>query len=166
MRRSTAAAVGTLTGAALIVGVRLSVQPPAAPVTPNVAEQPGFATEIPPEVPLTEASMLRGQQRFNIYCSTCHGYSGHGNGMVDRHAEALQEGTWVTPSNLHDERVRNLAVGDLFNTVTHGVRNMPGYGHLIEPVDRWLVVAYVKALQRSHHAPAADVPADVRPTLH
>lgn len=141
-----------------------SAQPATAPVTPSVAEK-GYVTEIPAEVPLSEASMARGQQRFNIYCSTCHGYTGHGNGMVDRHAEALQEGTWVTPSNLHDERVRNLAAGDLFNTITHGVRNMPGYGHIVEPVDRWLIVAYVKALQRSLHAAEQDVPADVRPTL-
>lgn len=138
-----------------------SPQPAMAPAVPTA----GYLTQYPSEVPLTAATMARGEQRFNIYCSVCHGISGHGDGMVARHADALNEGTWVTPSNLHEERVRNLAVGDLYNTVTHGVRNMPGYGHLIEPMDRWAIVMYVRALQLSQHAPRTDVPRDLLPTL-
>lgn len=142
-----------------------SERPPTPPVTPSVAEQPGFVTDFPAEVVLNETTMARGKQRFDIYCSTCHGLTGHGDGIVARHADALQEGTWVTPSSLHDARVRGLAVGDLYNTVTHGVRNMPGYGHLIGLEDRWAIVAYIKALQRSQHAKADDVDADKRKTL-
>jgi mono/diheme cytochrome c family protein len=85
--------------------------------------------------------------------------------MVSRHADRLQEGTWVDPTSLHDARVRALPVGELYNTVTHGVRNMPGYGHLIEPADRWAIVMYVRALQLSQHAPRTAVPKDVLPSL-
>jgi mono/diheme cytochrome c family protein len=135
------------------------------PPMPAPEEAGGYLTTFPPEVPLTKKTMDRGEERFNIYCSVCHGVSGQGDGMVARHAEALQEGTWVAPSSLHDARVRALPLGDLYNTVTHGVRNMPGYGHLIEPMDRWAIVMYVRALQLSQHAASTDVPQDVLPTL-
>ena len=138
-----------------------SPQPVVAPVVPSQ----GYLTRYPDEVPLTPATMARGEQRFNIYCSVCHGLSGHGDGMVARHADALGEGTWVSPTNLHEGRVRGLPIGDIYNTVTHGVRNMPGYGHLIEPLDRWAIVMYVRALQLSQHAPRTDVPRDLLPTL-
>jgi mono/diheme cytochrome c family protein len=124
-----------------------------------------WTTNMPAQVPLDEQTMARGQQRFGIYCAPCHGLAGHGDGMVSRRAEKLQEGTWVTPTNLHEERVRNLPVGDLFNTITHGIRNMPAYGHSIDPTDRWAIVMYVRALQLSQHAPKSAVPADVLPTL-
>ena len=134
------------------------------PSVPMHAPDAPFLTHIPSDIVLTEKAMARGKERFTIYCSTCHGIAGHGDGMVARHADALQEGTWVSPSNLHEQRVRDLAVGEVYSAITHGVRNMPAYGHLIEPTDRWLIVAYVKALQRSLWAPKSDVPADVTPS--
>lgn len=139
--------------------------PPPPGVSAPTAVAAGFVTEIPKDVPVTQATMERGKDRFNIYCSTCHGISGYGDGMVARHADRLQEGTWVSPTSLHDARVRGLPVGDIYNTVTHGVRNMPGYGHLIEPQDRWAIVMYVRALQLSQHAPRKDVPRDALPSL-
>lgn len=135
------------------------------PEIPQSAPQAPFAASIPRQVVLSDKTLARGRERFNVYCSTCHGISGHGDGMVARHADALQEGTWVSPTNLHEPRVRELLVGDIYNTITHGVRNMPAYGHLIEPEDRWLIVAYVKSLQRSLWAKSTDVPDDVRPTV-
>lgn len=122
-----------------------------------------WATTFP--MPVTEALMKRGQARFDIYCAPCHGLDGSGDGMVAKRADALQEGTWVPPTSLHDPNVRARSVGHLFNTITNGIRNMPPYGSQIPVADRWAIVAYVRALQRSANARIEDVPADVRPTL-
>jgi mono/diheme cytochrome c family protein len=109
--------------------------------------------------------LLRGQERFNIYCSPCHGLTGAGDGLVSRRADALQEGTWVPPLTFHGDQVRGRPVGHLFNTITHGIRNMPAYGAQIPAEDRWAIVAYVRALQRSQNATVADVPPDLRAGL-
>jgi mono/diheme cytochrome c family protein len=140
-------------------------EPKPGTTTAPQAVAAGYVTEIPSEVAVNRAAMERGQQRFNIYCAPCHGISGYGDGMVARHADRLQEGTWVSPTSLHEARVRSLPVGDIYNTVTHGIRNMPGYGHLIEPEDRWAIVMYVRALQLSQHAPKSDVPPNLQSTL-
>jgi mono/diheme cytochrome c family protein len=116
-------------------------------------------------VPVTEGLLGRGQQRFDIYCAPCHGLVGYGDGMIAKRAEAMQEGTWVPPSSFHTDTVRGREVGYLFNTIRYGVRNMPAYGPQIPVEDRWAIVAYVRALQRSQHATLDDVPADVRPAL-
>lgn len=113
-------------------------------------------------MPITAATMARGRARFDIYCSPCHGAAGRGDGMVARRALELQQGTWVPPSSLHTDLVRGREVGHLFNTITNGIRNMPGYGAQIAVHDRWAIVAYVRALQRSQHAALADVPEDER----
>jgi mono/diheme cytochrome c family protein len=125
-----------------------------------------WATTFP--VPVTEGLMERGRQRFEIYCAPCHGLNGTGRGMVARRADELAElgkATWVPPASVHDETVRSRPVGQLFNTITYGVRNMPAYGPQIPTADRWAIVAYVRALQRAWHATLDDVPADVAPTL-
>jgi mono/diheme cytochrome c family protein len=109
------------------------------------------------------ATLERGQQRFNIYCSACHGYAGFGDGAVNQRAMELVanaagpvNGTqWVAAKSLHDETTRNQPVGQLFNTITHGIRNMAGYGAQIPTQDRWAIAAYVKALQLSQDAPSA-----------
>jgi mono/diheme cytochrome c family protein len=125
----------------------------------------GYVEALPAGVRATAATMHRGEERFGVYCAPCHGLSGHGDGLVARRAEQLQQGTWVAPTSLHDDRVRKLPLGDIYNTVAHGVRNMPPYGHLIEPDDRWAIVMYVRALQLSQNAPQSAVPADVLPGL-
>ena len=116
-------------------------------------------------VAVNDATMARGRDRFGIYCAPCHGISGRGDGMVDKRASSLMEGTWITPTSLHDARVRALPSGDIFNTITHGIRNMPAYGHSIDPSDRWAIVMYVRALQLSQNAPKSAVPAEVLPAL-
>jgi mono/diheme cytochrome c family protein len=122
-----------------------------------------WAAELP--YPLTSALLSRGQERFGIYCTTCHGLTGHGDGPTSLRADQLQEGTWTPPSDLTSETVRERADGHLFNTITNGIRTMPAYGPQIPPADRWAIVAYVRALQRAAHAELEDVPPDVRPTL-
>lgn len=116
-------------------------------------------------VPVTAELMQRGRREFEIYCSPCHGLAGYGDGMVAKRAEALQEGTWTPPSSFHTDLVRGRPAGHIFNTITNGIRNMPAYGPQIEVADRWAVVAYVRALQRSQAATIDDVPADLRAAL-
>jgi len=116
----------------------------------------GWVTTFP--VPVTTELMRRGQERYDIYCAPCHGLSGYGDGPVAKRADALQEGTWTPPSSYHTDLVRSRPVGHLFNTITNGIRNMPSYGAQIPAADRWAIVAYVRALQRSQDATLADVP--------
>ena len=119
-----------------------------------------WATALPTSMKLDQATLERGQQRFNIYCSACHGYAGYGDGAVNQRAMELVSnvngpvnGTqWVAAKSLHDETTRHQPMGQLFNTVTHGIRNMAGYGAQISVADRWAIVAYVKALQFSQDA--------------
>lgn len=116
-------------------------------------------------VPVNQALLERGRQRYTIYCSPCHGLSGYGDGAVAKRADALQEGTWTPPSSFHSELIRSRPEGHIFNSITNGIRNMPAYGPQISVEDRWAVVAYVRALQRSQNASVDDVPADLRASL-
>jgi mono/diheme cytochrome c family protein len=116
-------------------------------------------------VPVTMQQLRRGRERYDIFCSPCHGLTGHGDGMVSKRADALQEGTWTPPSSFHTDLLRGRAEGQLFNTITNGVRNMPAYASQISVEDRWAIVAYVRALQRSQAAAVDDVPADLRASL-
>ena len=79
--------------------------------------------------------------------------------MAERAVER-QGPKWVPAANLHSDIVRSRPYGHLFNTVTNGIRNMPGYGSQIPIQDRWAIVAYLRALQLSQHAPASAVPTD------
>jgi mono/diheme cytochrome c family protein len=116
-------------------------------------------------VAVSEALMRRGQERWEVFCTPCHGSAGYGDGPVARRADRLQEGTWTPPSSLHTDLVRSRPAGYLFNTVTNGVRNMPAYGSQIPVHDRWAIVAYMRALQRSQNATVADVPVELRQQL-
>jgi mono/diheme cytochrome c family protein len=116
-------------------------------------------------VEVTPELMKRGREQYDVFCSPCHGLGGVGNGAVSVRAEALQEGTWTPPSSFHTELVRSRQVGHLYNTITNGIRNMPAYGTMIDRSDRWAIVAYVRALQRSQYATVDDVPAELRPSL-
>ncbi len=113
-----------------------------------------------------EAAVLsRGRERYEIYCAPCHGLAGYGDGIVSRRAEELLQPTWVPPSSFHTELVRERPVGHLFNTVGRGIRNMPAYGSQIPEADRWAIVAYVRALQRSQNADIEDVPPEFLSSL-
>ncbi len=109
--------------------------------------------------------LARGRERYDIFCAPCHGYSGHGDGMVNERAMALAEGTWIPPTNLHDRVVRERPVGHLYNSITEGIRRMPAYGPQIATEDRWAIVAYLRALQLSQNANIDDVPAEQRDRL-
>ncbi len=122
-----------------------------------------WATTFPMDV--TDNLMKRGQRRFDIYCAPCHGFSGDGNGMVAVLAGELQEGTWVPPTDLRADQVRERPVGHLFNTITNGIRTMPAYGKQIPVEDRWAIVSYVLALQKSQRATIQDAPENIRPSL-
>jgi mono/diheme cytochrome c family protein len=118
----------------------------------------GFPDEVKEDGHLTIALLQRGQQRFNIYCYACHGVDGHGHGPISQDALELMEAgvsgmAWVQPADLHSPVVRGRKEGDLFNTITNGVRNMPPYGNQIPVADRWAIVAYVKTLEFSQNAP-------------
>jgi mono/diheme cytochrome c family protein len=100
---------------------------------------------------ITRADLDRGQERFNIYCSPCHGRTATGNGMV------VQRG-FRQAASLHQERLRAMPVGYFYDVITNGFGVMPEYRMQIPPEDRWRIVAYVRALQLSRSATAADVP--------
>jgi mono/diheme cytochrome c family protein len=123
----------------------------------------GWVTAFP--VAVTERLMQRGQERYDIFCAPCHGLAGYGDGPVAKRADALQEGTWTPPSSYHTDLVRGRPVGHLFNTITNGIRNMPAYASQIPVSDRWAIVLYVGALQRSQDAGVADVPPELRRQL-
>ena len=102
-------------------------------------------------VPVTAELMQRGQERFNITCAMCHGATAAGNGIAKQHGL----NTVVT---LQDQRIRNMADGEIFNTITNGKNTMMAYGPNITVADRWAIISYVRALERSQNATAADVP--------
>lgn len=124
--------------------------------TGKVAGQ--FGTGFPFDI--ERAVMERGRERYDIYCGVCHGLDGLGRGPIAVRAEALEESAWVPPTNLHDERLLSVPEGQLFDVITNGVRNMPAYAAQLSVDDRWAVVAYLRALQRSRNASLEDVPTD------
>lgn len=110
--------------------------------------------------PITADLLKTGQARFNTYCTPCHDKQGTGKGIV-----ALRTITWQ-PSNLIEDRVMNLADGDIFDTITNGRRSMPAYKYQIQSVqDRWAIVAYVRALQRAASGTVDEVPENLKAEL-
>lgn len=115
-----------------------------------------FVRGFPVEV--NAALLKKGGERFQIYCQPCHGALGDGNGITK------QYGMVATPS-YHDDRLRGMAEGEIFNTITHGKNTMSSYADKLSPDERWAVIAYVRALQRAHHATIDDVPLENRGDL-
>jgi len=99
--------------------------------------------------------IARGRERFDIYCSPCHGRTGRGDGMV------VLRG-YRRPPTFHQDRLRDAPVGHFFDVITNGFGAMPDYAAQIRAEDRWAIIAYVRALQLSEHATMADVPAAER----
>jgi mono/diheme cytochrome c family protein len=112
------------------------------------------------QIPLTldQTLLARGQERFNIYCSPCHGRTGDGDGMIVRRG-------FRKPPSLHIDRLKEAPAGHHFDVMTRGFGLMPAYGHQIQPKDRWAIVAYIRALQLSQGATLDDVPASARAAL-
>jgi mono/diheme cytochrome c family protein len=119
--------------------------------------------------PVTARMVQRGQERYGIFCATCHGLSGDRDGMTSRRAQKRADPAWVLPPVLFDPPVRDQPVGQIFHTITHGVRkeqdvqqgapaSMAPYASQIPVEDRWAIVLYLRALQRSQNASLQDVP--------
>jgi len=107
---------------------------------------------------LTAALMARGQQRFDIFCSPCHGRTGDGNGII------VERGM-PRPTSYHDERLRTADDQHFFDVITNGYGAMYSYASRVPPRDRWAIVAYIRALQLARHASIDDVPPDQRARL-
>ena len=120
-----------------------------------------YVADIP--VPVTADLLERGQERYNIYCTVCHGYAGDGRGIVAV-GNGGQGYGFAVPS-YHTDALRARPDGYIYDVIQNGVNTMPSYGHEIAPDDRWAVVAYIRALQRSQNASSADVPQAERDRL-
>lgn len=109
-------------------------------------------------LPLTPELLARGQDRYNIFCSPCHGLQGDGNGMVAMRG-------MKHPPTYHQDRLRNVPVGYLFDVITNGFGAMNDYSMQLTPHDRWAVVSYVRALQLSRNAPVNELPRNLKEKL-
>jgi mono/diheme cytochrome c family protein len=126
-------------------------------------DQGELVTEIPAKV-LAGTSMhqllVRGQQRFVVACSHCHGQVGGGIGGSEEMRElvgmVVQRG-FPTPPTFHQQRLRDVPIGHFFDVITNGLGRMPAHGYLVEPQDRWAIAAYIRALQFSQNAPRAEL---------
>ena len=116
----------------------------------------GFSTTFP--FPVTREVLLRGRERFNIYCSPCHGRTGSGDGMI------VQRG-FKTPPSFHEARLAAAPVGYIFDVITNGFGAMYPYASRITPEDRWKIVAYIRALQLSRNASVRDLSAEDQQNL-
>ena len=107
---------------------------------------------------VTRELVDRGQERFNIYCSPCHGRTGEGNGMI------VQRG-FPQPPSYHTDRLRKAPVGHFFDVMTNGYGVMYSYSDRVAVPDRWAIAAYIRVLQRSRNATIEDVPVELRGSL-
>ncbi|MBA3960429.1 MAG: cytochrome c [Chthoniobacterales bacterium] len=109
-------------------------------------------------IDVTPALLQRGQQRFNVNCAVCHGPLAGGDGIVKQYG-------LTTVVSLQDDRIRKMADGEIFNTITHGKNTMMAYGPRVVVQDRWAIICYLRTLQRSQHATEADIPTEHRADL-
>ena len=121
---------------------------------PGGSEEPAIAFPFP----IDATVMARGQDMFNAYCSSCHGKTGAGDGMVVKRG-------FSRPPLLTEERLRTLPVGHFFDVITNGIGAMPDHAAQIGVEDRWAIIAYIRALQLSVSASVDDVPAAERARL-
>lgn len=122
---------------------------------------PGVVAQLPPtspQPPTTPDLLARGRERFDIYCSPCHGRVGDGRGRI------VQRG-FPSPPSYHQDRLRKASDRHFYNVMTHGYGVMFSYANRVSPTDRWAIVAYIRALQRSQNARLADLPPKVRAEL-
>jgi len=110
-------------------------------------------------MPVNDALLERGQERYRIFCSPCHGIQGDGNGMI------VMRGM-KRPPTYHQDRLRQAPNGYIYDVITNGFGQMYNYAAQVPPRDRWAIVAYVRALQLSRNARVADLPPDVRENLN
>lgn len=108
--------------------------------------------------PVTRDVLVRGRERFDIFCTPCHGQLGNGEGMI------VQRG-FRRPPSFHEERLRNMPIGHFYDVISNGFGTMVDYSSRIAPRDRWAVAAYIRALQLSQNATLNDVPQPERQRL-
>jgi len=127
----------------------------AATPTPSTTEQnaQAGANAYPDDVetfpfPITEDTVKRGQQRYDIFCSVCHGKTGFGDGMIVRRG-------YRRAASFHDDRLRAAPVGHFFDAITNGWGAMPSYASQIPVQDRWAIISYIRALQASQNIKSA-----------
>ena len=101
--------------------------------------------------PVTKEIVERGRERYDVFCSPCHGYTGDGDGMI------VQRG-FRHPPSLHDDRLKTSPAGHFFDVITNGFGVMYPYGYRVPPRDRWAIIAYIRALQLSRSVAVADLP--------
>ena len=129
-----------------------------------LADKSGYVMTVPTQVVMRQGSLKnlldRGQERFGIYCAPCHGRTGDGKGMIvckrDKATDPCESRGFPPLPSYEDPRLRQMPDGQLFATITHGVRTMPAYGPQIPVGDRWAIVSYVRALEVSQLPPAAS----------
>lgn len=130
------------------------------PVAGTVARGEAIDPRVPPSLPmpLTRELLERGQARFNIYCSPCHGRDGAGDGMI------VQRG-FPAPPTLHSDRLRQASLRHFYDVISHGFGVMYAYADRVAPSDRWAIAAYIEALQLSQYARVEDLTAAQRARL-
>jgi mono/diheme cytochrome c family protein len=140
----------------LVAGTVQYQGPPADDALHTGKSNGQLTTEFP--LTVTPALLERGQERFNIYCSVCHGRTGAGDGMI------VQRG-YRQPPTFHSDRLRGVPVGHFFDVMTNGFGAMPSYSLQVPVEDRWAIAAYIRALQLSQHASADQTPEDLKQKL-
>jgi mono/diheme cytochrome c family protein len=123
--------------------------------TGKIGSNPG--DYMPAEVPVNQATLERGRERYDICCAPCHARMGDGNGMVPQRG-------YRHPPTFHQDRLRKAPLGYFFDVITNGFGAMPDYAMQVTPEDRWKIVAYIRALQLSQNATAADAGGQKIPT--
>ena len=106
-------------------------------------------------LPITRDLLDRGRQRYNIYCAPCHDLTGSGQGIV------IKKG-FLPPPTFHQQRLRVVEDGHIYDVISNGIRNMPTYRHQVPISNRWAIVAYLRALQLSQDARISDIPVEMR----
>jgi mono/diheme cytochrome c family protein len=115
-----------------------------------------LADELPEGIELDEALLARGEERFNIYCSPCHGHAGHGDGPATRRGGGMA----VQPVDFHRKDLQPIPFGYIFHVITNGKGQMQPYAAQVRVEDRWAIAAWVRVLQLSHRAKPGDMPAE------
>jgi len=122
-----------------------------------------YVRNIPEPLAVNEAFLRRGQERYNIFCTPCHGKIGDGNGMIARRGFALRR----KPGDYHTDRLRKMPIGHFYDVVTNGYGAMFSYASRIQDVsDRWAIAAYIRVLQKAQAGSMNDVPADEMKKMH
>ncbi|MCA9130555.1 MAG: DUF3341 domain-containing protein, partial [Planctomycetales bacterium] len=116
-----------------------------------------WLTDFPLQV--DEDLLNLGKRKFEQNCAVCHGFGGYGDGLVSQRAVNLAQGNWLEPTNLHSDIIQKQPVGRIYYTIANGKGKMAGYAASLTPKERWAVVLYVRALQRSQNAKESDVAA-------